>query len=360
MQLTIDDIQVSNTVTLKAATTKNVLWENYVEPETIVEGVKTTFSIDIVNDGNALLSHRIGVTGPDGWDVAMGNGDMVELSAGEARTLTVEVMANEPGLGTLVLSLLSADDVSGSSHSIEFNVTDDPNREVSSSGSTIQIIGAVILLLLICAGGFVLVSMRKQESSPNINLGHNIGGLPPPPNGNSQLPPPPVNEELPPPPDSSSMETPVSPVQNVATKDAAKPSGIGSFPLPPPPQSQPVQSPPADAFVQVEDEAQVESQKEEDKTEESGVSDSEDDSVTSADTAEVAVTSTKDESKPEQDEESDPNHKCWVCLDVLPTSGWQACPKCGARYHLGDSECGISKLSNCRNCEGNISDFVKV
>ena len=90
------------------------------------------------------------------------------------------------------------------------------------------------------------------------------------------------------------------------------------------------------------------------------VLDSEDDSVTSADTAEVAVTSTKDESKPEQDEESDPNHKCWVCLDALPTSGWQACPKCGARYHLGDSECGISKLLNCRNCEGNISEFVKV
>jgi hypothetical protein len=359
-------------VTLKVATTKNVIWENYVEPETTVEGVKTTFSIDIVNDGNAPLSHRIGATGPDGWEITMGNGDMVELSAGEARTLTVEVLANEPGIETVIISLLSADDVSGSSHSIEFNVTDDPHREVSSSGSTIQIIGAVILLLLICAGGFVLVSMRKKETFTNINLGKNTGNLPgpspnsaaavlpPPPNGNSQLPPPVVNGELPPPPNSSSMETPAPPVQDIDTTDTTKSSEVGDFPLPPPPQSQPVQAPPADAFVQVDGEPQIAPQIEEDTIEESSGSDSEEDAVASASAAAEVITSTKDEPKPEENEESDPNHKCWVCLGILPTSGWQACPKCGARYHLGDSECGISKLSNCRNCEGNVSEFVKV
>jgi uncharacterized Zn-finger protein len=389
MQLTIDDIQISDTVTLKTATTKNVMWENYVEPETIVEGVKTAFSIDVVNDGNALLSHRIGVTGPDGWEVTIGNGDMVELSAGEARTLTIEVMANEPGLGTVVVSLLSADDVSGSSYSVELNVTDDPNREVSSSGSTIQIIGAVILLLLICVGGFVLISMRKQETSSNINLGKNSGNLPipapnsaavalpPPPNGVSKLPSPvtdipktqityniPQNIH-----DSvvsessvgSSTATADSQVEDIAASDnSVAPSGVGTFPLPPPPQSQPVQAPPADAFEKSDDESKVEPETEGDTIEESSQSDSQDDSDNSVNTAPEVIASTGDELKSEQDQESDPNHKCWVCLDILPTNGWQACPKCGARYHLGDSECGISKLSNCRNCEANVSEFVKV
>jgi uncharacterized Zn-finger protein len=389
MQLTIDDIQISDTVTLKTATTKNVMWENYVEPETIVEGVKTAFSIDVVNDGNALLSHRIGVTGPDGWEVTIGNGEMVELSAGEARTLTIEVMANEPGLGTVVVSLLSADDVSGSSYSVELNVTDDPNREVSSSGSTIQIIGAVILLLLICVGGFVLISMRKQETSSNINLGKNSGNLPipapnsaavalpPPPNGVSKLPSPVtdipktqitynitqnihdsvVSESS----VGSSTATADSQVEDIAASDnSVAPSGVGTFPLPPPPQSQPVQAPPADAFEKSDDESKVEPETEGDTIEESSQSDSQDDSDNSVNTAPEVIASTGDELKSEQDQESDPNHKCWVCLDILPTNGWQACPKCGARYHLGDSECGISKLSNCRNCEANVSEFVKV
>ena len=97
-----------------------------------------------------------------------------------------------------------------------------------------------------------------------------------------------------------------------------------------------------------------------DMIEESSQLDSQDDSDNSVSTAAEVIASTVDESKPEQNQESDPNHKCWVCLDILPINGWQACPKCGARYHLGDSDCGISKLPNCRNCEANVSEFVKV
>jgi len=282
-------------------------------------------------------------------------------------------MANEPGLGTVVVSLLSADDVSGSSYSVDLNVTDDPNREVSSSGSTIRIIGAVILLLLICVGGFIIISMRKQETSSNINLGKNTGNLPipptnsaavvlpSPPNSDSKLSQPVVNGELPPPPNGSSMAPADSPVENITASDnSVAPSGVGTFPLPPPPQSQPVQAPPADAFEKPDDEAKAVPEIEGDTIEESSHLDSQNDLDNSVSTAAEVITSTNDESKPEQNQESDPNHKCWVCLDILPTKGWQACPKCGARYHLGDSDCGISKLSNCRNCEGNVSEFVKV
>jgi uncharacterized Zn-finger protein len=247
----------------------------------------------------------------------------------------------------------------------------------------------VILLLLICVGGFVLISMRKQETSSNINLGKNSGNLPipapnsaavalpPPPNGVSKLPSPVtdipktqitynitqnihdsvVSESS----VGSSTATADSQVEDIAASDnSVAPSGVGTFPLPPPPQSQPVQAPPADAFEKSDDESKVEPETEGDTIEESSQSDSQDDSDNSVNTAPEVIASTGDELKSEQDQESDPNHKCWVCLDILPTNGWQACPKCGARYHLGDSECGISKLSNCRNCEANVSEFVKV
>jgi hypothetical protein len=320
---------------------------------------------------------------------------MVELSAGEARTLKIEVIANEPGLGTVVVSLLSADDVSGSSYSVELNVTDDPNREVSSGRSMVPFIGAVILLLLICAGGFVLVSMRKQGTSSNLKLGKNTGNLPTAPtnSGAMELPPPPSGAPKLPSPVTDIPETQItynitqnihdsvvsessvgssmapadSQVEDIAASDnSMKQSGVGTFPLPPPPQSQPVHAPPADAFekpdekAKVEPEAELEPETEADSIEESSQSDSSDDSDNSVSTAAEVIASPNDESEPEQNQESDPNHKCWVCLDILPTNGWQACPKCGARYHLGDSECGISKLSNCRNCEANVSEFVKV
>ena len=93
-------------------------------------------------------------------------------------------------------------------------------------------------------------------------------------------------------------------------EEQSKPSGFGSYPLPPPPQAQPTTAPSDSDF----------------KT----------------------------------NEEQDPNHKCWVCLENLPKIGWQACPECGSRYHLSGSQCGISELKSCRTCNNSVGDFVKV
>ena len=163
---------------------------------------------------------------------------------------------------------------------------------------------------------------------------------------------PPQNQELPLPPKKA---------------EDKPPSGFGAYPLPPPPQSKPQQAPSPGAFQQSE-EVSGESIP---VVEESEI-------VKETETAEVAVENVSEEpaesviveqsetsvietdSSEDAAEEQDANHKCWVCLENLPPKGWQACPQCGSRYHLNDSQCGISSLKNCRTCSGPIENFVKV
>jgi hypothetical protein len=73
----------------------------------------------------------------------------------------------------------------------------------------------------------------------------------------------------------------------------------------------------------------------------------------------VGATTEGDESE-EEAEEDQSRHKCWVCLEGLSEVCWQACPNCGARYHLSGSGCSIDSLKGCRNCEGAIENFVRV
>jgi serine protease AprX len=342
MQITVDDVVISDTVTLKAATTKQVLWENLVSPETFVEGAKAEYSIEIVNDGNAQLSHRVEIVGPDNWQMNIINTDMVELSAGEARTLTFEVLADAPGQGTVILSLASADGVSGSAYSIDLDAADDPNREAESSSSPlIGILGIIVVLALIGGVVVLLITTRKTEASPFDNAPpitmnpQTIAAdmaLPPPPAKNTQ--PQVVDAKLPPPP-ASSESVPAT----------------GAYPLPPPPTAQPAQAPAAEAFVTPTEpviESETESIEVEAEQVEAGVEE------------ETAIIAAPEQIPEETEEVIDPNHKCWICLDSLPEKDWQACPSCGARYHSASSECGIANLTECRNCQGEVAKFVKV
>ena len=354
LQVTIDDVVISNTVTLKVAATKQVRWDNLVEPEIVKDGLKETFSVDIINDGNSVLSHRVNIVGPDGWDIKITNADMVNLQPGEARTLDVDVTPSDTGIGAVVLSLESANDVSGSSFSFDVNSTLNPSKEVKS-GNSVLIWGIAIVLILALLGGIVVVAVSTRNKSPsqlNGFVSSNITQTVPVSPG-TQLPPPPQNQELPLPPKKA---------------EDKPPSGFGAYPLPPPPpQSKPQQAPSPGAFQQSE-EVSGESIP---VVEESEI-------VKETETAEVAVENVSEEpaesviveqsetsvietdSSEDAAEEQDANHKCWVCLENLPPKGWQACPQCGSRYHLNDSQCGISSLKNCRTCSGPIENFVKV
>ena len=325
MQVVVDDVEIVNTVTLKTAATKQVLWGGLVEPESFVDGIKSSFSVEITNDGNSKLSHRIGAVGPDDWIVEITNAEMVELQPGETRKLNFDVVPNDTDPGTIILRLESADDVGGSSYSIDLNASFNPAKEVSSGNSAwVWGIAIIVVLGLLVGIVVVVISSRRNDSQE-------FSGLPQPPlvipsaaSINS------VDEQaLPPPP-----------------QEQTKPDGFGSYPLPPPPQSQPTKPPSNSDFQTKEPEISPEISVDENLE----------------DTAELPSDAIVKSAETGSDtaEEEDPNHKCWVCLENLPKMGWQACPECGSRYHLEGSQCGISELKSCRTCNKSVGDFVKV
>ena len=135
-------------------------------------------------------------------------------------------------------------------------------------------------------------------------------------------------------------------------------AGFGSYPLPPPPAAQPAKAPPADAFSSaVEADSSVVEAAEE--TSEEAVEEAIEEAPVEAVEGVVGATTEGDESE-EEAEEDQSRHKCWVCLEGLSEVGWQACPSCGARYHLSGSGCAIDTLKGCRNCEEALDNFVKV
>ncbi len=382
LRVVAEDVQVANSVSLHAAITNKVQWQNLVEADEFKEGSKASYSIELINDGNSPLSYRLSATAPDGWSVSVVNTDLVELQPGEARTIDFEVYADQPGNGTVVLSLSAADDVEGSAHSIDLSAADDPMREVTSGGSAVVWVTAILILVAL-AGAIAVVTMRmrQKEGSPTILNG--ISGFfsspPPPPflptgemmapdgvessdgaargemahppssSAAQSLPPPPVGG-LPPPPTSSGGSSGTANSRDI---------GGGAFPLPPPPNAQPTSAPPSSAFQST-------------TTGDVPCVNDEGESTEVAGEAESGAEQTKygggglsprhvaGEAESGAEQTADANHKCWVCLEHLPPSGFQACPKCGARYHKQGNTCGIANLQACRNCSGATDEFVQV
>ena len=327
MQVLVEDVEIANTVTLKTAATKQVLWGELVQPESFIDGIKGTFSVDITNDGNSKLSHRIVAIGPDGWDVEITNAEMVELQPGETRTLDFDVVPNDTDPATVILRLESADDVGGSSYSFDLNASFNPAKEVSSGNSAwVWGIAMIIVLGLLVGVVVVVVSSRRNASQQ-------FTGLPQP--STTITSPAPI-----------SANDPVLPPLPQG-EEQSKPSGFGSYPLPPPPQAQPTTAP-SDSDFKTNDSVDV--------LENDSVDDNLEVTTELASEGDAPVT----EAVSDDAEEQDPNHKCWVCLENLPKIGWQACPECGSRYHLSGSQCGISELKSCRTCNNSVGDFVKV
>ncbi len=337
MQIGVGDVQIVDTVTLKTAATKQVIWDSLVEPESFVDGIKATFSVDITNDGNSILSHRISAVGPDGWEVEITNAEMVELQPGEVRTLNIDVTPDDTAPNTIILNLESADDVSGSSYSFDLNASVNPAKEVAS-GNSAWVWGIAIILILALIGGVVVVIIStKKEASPYAGFQQSPLTI--------ASPEMPVASVTPPAIVPSQEVLPQPPPQAVATPD------IGSYPLPPPPKAQPAQAPAAADFQSPETQITA--------IENAAIAESTE-TVVNAEVSEAVEAPVATVPEKDDADQQDANHKCWVCLENLPAKGWQACPECGSRYHLSDSQCGVSVLNQCRTCSNQVENFVKV
>ena len=80
-ELSVAGLELNDTISLRVASSKAVQWT--VKPHSeLVEGVTTEVRIEAYNAGNAPLSHRIALSGTDGWQVSLTGSSMLELQPG--------------------------------------------------------------------------------------------------------------------------------------------------------------------------------------------------------------------------------------------------------------------------------------
>ena len=154
-------VTVNKSVSMLVAPSKEVNWE--IEgPSTLQTGESSYIEVTITNQGNSLVSGALKATPSSDWSVSIDGSDSFNLQAGQSQQVLLAVTANQPGEGTISLSLSGSNDLGNSEYVIELNSEGDPIEEESSAVETLFWAIWVIIPIL---GIIALVLLRKKPSS---------------------------------------------------------------------------------------------------------------------------------------------------------------------------------------------------
>jgi hypothetical protein len=124
--------------------------------------------LTITNLGNTIVSGSVDTSSSSGWDVELDGIDSVNLEAGQSEKIRLKVTANQPGEGTISVSISGMDDVIGSELELEMS----SSGEVAGSGSESFLSGYWVILILIPvilgAVALVLLKNKEENNSPMI------------------------------------------------------------------------------------------------------------------------------------------------------------------------------------------------
>ena len=160
--LTGNQVSTNTSVTMFVAFTKELNWE--VDGNTTIStGEPSMIYLTVTNRGNTLVSSVVETTSPKGWSIVFDGEDTINLEAGQSQKIRLEITANQPGDGTIGVSLSDDEDIAGSVIEIEMTSEGDILYEESSGlVTTLASILAVILVLVI---GITLLK-KKSRATP--------------------------------------------------------------------------------------------------------------------------------------------------------------------------------------------------
>ena len=150
-----DMVRYEEKITMLVAPKKEITWK-IDGPKVIDVGELTVIQITITNVGNTMISNRIEAIPPSGWVISFDGLDTVTIEAGQAEKLRLEITAKSSGEGTLSLSLVEGEDVTG--YTIEIEMIAEGEiivEETSNLPTTILSIVGIILLL-----GIVIIAIQ--------------------------------------------------------------------------------------------------------------------------------------------------------------------------------------------------------
>jgi hypothetical protein len=156
-----EGIEVSDSISLLVESVARVSWTLTNQP-TGHEGYPTTLYIELENTGNSDISYILQTSGPDGWNPLILDGVVVNLRPDEVRSLNLGFTPNSGNDGMLVVELVGAGDVEGSSFGIEIDVL--PAAKVQGT-SILETLLIAVLVLALVGGGLYVYSRRGGDSS---------------------------------------------------------------------------------------------------------------------------------------------------------------------------------------------------
>jgi uncharacterized membrane protein len=142
-------IEITETISLLVDSVNKVDW-TITEQFRFPEGYQNTFSVELQNTGNSDISEILDVSGPDGWDVIILDGLVVDLRPGESRSVKLGFTPNSGDDGDVEIWLKGASDIEGNSFVVMVDVL-----PAADSGSSISagLTALIAILLFAIIGG---------------------------------------------------------------------------------------------------------------------------------------------------------------------------------------------------------------
>ena len=163
--LTGDLVSVNQTVSMLVATSKEVSWK-IDGTSVLTTGQESTVELTITNTGNTLVSGAIMTTPPSGWSVIIDGSDSVNLEAGQSQDVVLRIKSNQPGTGSIEVSISGDSDVIGSKYDLQLTSEGDIVEDDTSATSTLIWTGSAIFLVAIFAGLFIVLNKKKPAQVP--------------------------------------------------------------------------------------------------------------------------------------------------------------------------------------------------
>lgn len=158
--LTGDSVTVNKSVSMLVASVKEVTWD--IEgTNTLQTGESSWIEVTITNTGNSLVSGALKATPSSGLSVSIDGSESLNLQAGQSQLIRLEVNANQPGQGTISLSISGASDVTNSNTVIDLNSKGETTSDSNSVVETLFWAVWIIIPILAIVG---LVLVRKKSS----------------------------------------------------------------------------------------------------------------------------------------------------------------------------------------------------
>lgn len=157
-----DGISRESTISMYVEEIRRISWSDVKTP-TLETGEEATVEVQLWNDGNIALSHRLQIgERPDGWSINFDGSNLIQIEPGQAQTIRLQIIANKPGTEMFILSLSDADAVDENEHEIELTAEGEVITDSTSSGSSVVIWSSFVVIII----GLILIAFIITQRKP--------------------------------------------------------------------------------------------------------------------------------------------------------------------------------------------------